>query len=86
MAELAKLGKVTRARISQIMDLLLLAPDVQEQLLFLPGPETGRDPITLRELRYVCQTPVWAEQRARWVELGVEGAAPVPFTERVNNL
>lgn len=72
MAELAKLGRVTRARITQIMDLLLLAPDVQETLLFLPGKEKGRDPITLRELRYVCQTPVWAEQRARWAELGVE--------------
>lgn len=72
MAELAKLGRVTRARITQIMDLLLLAPDVQETLLFLPSKEKGRDPITLRELRYVCQTPVWAEQRARWAELGVD--------------
>lgn len=74
MAELAKLGHVTRARITQIMDLLLLAPDIQEALLFLPGAEQGRDPITLRELRYVCQPPVWAEQRARWAELEVEGA------------
>lgn len=76
MAELAKLGHVTRARITQIMDLLLLAPDIQEALLFLPGAERGRDPITLRELRYVCQTPVWAEQRARWAELEVDGADP----------
>ena len=36
-AELAKLGRVTRARMTQIMKLLNLAPDIQEQLLFLPG-------------------------------------------------
>ena len=30
-AELAKLGQVTRARVSQIMDLLQLAPAIQER-------------------------------------------------------
>jgi hypothetical protein len=34
-ADLARLGHVTRARVSQIMDLLLLAPDIQEQILFM---------------------------------------------------
>ena len=38
-AELARLGHVTRARITQIMNLRLLAPDIQEQLLFLPRIE-----------------------------------------------
>jgi hypothetical protein len=37
--ELASIGRVTRARMSQIMSLLCLAPDVQEEILFLP-PET----------------------------------------------
>ena len=32
----ARLGHVTRARISQVMSLLYLAPDIQEQVLFLP--------------------------------------------------
>ena len=36
-AELARLGRVTRARMTQIMKLLDLAPDIQEQILFLPG-------------------------------------------------
>jgi hypothetical protein len=40
-AELARLGHVSRARISQITCLLLLAPDIQEELLFLP-PIDGR--------------------------------------------
>src|SRR5674476_1244749 len=35
-AELARLGGVTRARMTQIMKLLDLAPDIQEQILFLP--------------------------------------------------
>ena len=33
-AELAQLGCVTRARMTQIMNLNLLAPDIQEHLLF----------------------------------------------------
>ena len=83
MADIARLGRVTRARVTQIMDLLLLAPDIQETLLHLPATN-GRDPIHLRELRYVCQTPLWAEQRKRGAALGV--AAPVegwPDGERV---
>ncbi len=71
MSELAACGCVTRARMTQVMDLLLLAPDIQEALLFLPGAGQGRDPITIREMRYVCQPVSWAEQRARWAELGV---------------
>ncbi len=47
-ADLARLGGVSRARVTQIMNLLLLAPDIQEALLFLPRTERGRDPI--REL------------------------------------
>ena len=49
-AELARLGHVTEARISQIMDLQLLAPDIQEAILFLPRTQHGRDPIILRDL------------------------------------
>jgi DNA invertase Pin-like site-specific DNA recombinase len=40
-AELARLGEVTRARITQIMNLLWLAPDVQERLLFLEGSQAA---------------------------------------------
>ena len=38
---LASLGQVTRARICQIMNLLHLAPDIQEALLFLPHTQRG---------------------------------------------
>ena len=51
MAEIAKLGRVSRAHVTQIMDLLLLAPDIQEEILCLPATKSGRDVVTLREMR-----------------------------------
>src|SRR5262249_58227095 len=50
-AALAQLGQVSRARVTQIMNLLLLAPDIQETLLFLPRTERGRDPLHLPQLQ-----------------------------------
>lgn len=64
-AELARLGGVTRARISQIVSLLDLAPDIQEQVLHLPR-SMGRDATTERELRRIAATPAWELQRQRW--------------------
>ncbi len=65
-AELARLGRVTRARISQVMALLLLAPDLQEQILFLPRTEWGRDPIILHDLLPIAATADWRRQRRLW--------------------
>src|SRR5262245_24480274 len=42
--EIAELGHVSRARVSQILNLLNLAPDIQEALLFLPKTMRGKDP------------------------------------------
>ena len=68
-AELARLGNVTRARLTQIMNLLLLAPDIQEQILEMPRVKTGRAPFTERELRGFALTPNWREQRRLWVRI-----------------
>ena len=68
-AELAELGHVSRARISQIMNLLLLAPDIQEQILFLPRTRQGRDPIWLALLQPIALTADWGRQRRQWKEL-----------------
>src|SRR5262245_6216402 len=65
-AELAKLGHVTRARLSQIASLLGLAPDLQEEILFLPRTLKGRDPIQLRHLLPIVAIPDWRKQRIRW--------------------
>ena len=68
-ADLARLDYVTRARVTQIMILLHLAPDVQEALLFLARVERGRDPIQERQLRPIAAVPDWRKQRRLWAEL-----------------
>ena len=68
-AELAKLGQVSRARITQVMNLLHLAPDLQEEILFLPPVLKGRDPIYLENLQALTALLDWQEQRRRWNEL-----------------
>jgi hypothetical protein len=65
-AELARLGHVTHARVSQIMNLLYLAPDIQEAILFLPRTQHGRDPVILRDLQPIAAELDWREQRRRW--------------------
>jgi len=65
-AELARLGHVTRARVTQIMNLLLLAPDIQESILTLPRTTQGRDPIRERHLRPIAAEVDWDRQRDMW--------------------
>ena len=67
-AELARLGHVTRARLTQIMNLLCLAPDLQEQIRFLPLTDRGRDAITEKQLRPIAAVPSWKKQRQMWRE------------------
>jgi hypothetical protein len=62
-AEIATLGHVTRARVTQIMNLRLLAPDIQETLLTLPRILEGRNSIRLRELQSVSLELDWKKQR-----------------------
>jgi hypothetical protein len=66
--DLAELGHVTRARITQIMNLLHLAPDIQEAILNLPRVVHGRDPIAERHLRPIATEPDWEKQRAAWLQ------------------
>jgi hypothetical protein len=68
-AELASLGRVSRARISQIMNLLLLAPDIQEAILFLPRTLHGRDHIRLWQLQPLALALDWKKQRRLWHDL-----------------
>jgi len=72
MAEIARLGHVTRARVTQIMNLLNLAPDIQEAILFLPRTVTGHDPITERDLRPIASILDWERQQEMWRTLDRE--------------
>ena len=68
-ADLARLGYVSRARVTQIMNLLHLAPVIQEEILFLPRVTSGHDPISERDLRPVAAEVDWGRQRAAWATL-----------------
>lgn len=65
-ADLARLGHVTRARMSQIMNLVNLAPDIQEEILFLPKTEVGRAPVNEAAVRQIACQPLWSRQRYAW--------------------
>jgi hypothetical protein len=66
-ADLARLGYVTRARITQIMNLLNLAPNIQEEILSRQGNSPG---IQERQLRSVTSQVLWPEQRRLWHSMG----------------
>lgn len=68
-AEIAALSGLTRARITQIMNLNLLAPAIQEEILFMPRIEKGDDKITERNIRHIAAEPIWAEQMKKWREI-----------------
>jgi hypothetical protein len=68
-ADVARLGQVTRARISQIANLLHLAPEIQEELLYWRRPPRGRDPLHLARLQPIAAALDWKKQRRLWGEL-----------------
>ena len=77
-ATLAELAHVSRARISQITNLLVLAPDIQETLLFLPRTQCGRDPIHLRQLQPLAAVLDWGQQRHLWRTLQGSRGSDLP--------
>jgi len=68
-ADLARLGFVSRARMTQIMGLLNLAPDIQEELLDLPRTTRGRDPINETRMRPIVGEMDWERQREAWRDM-----------------
>ncbi len=67
--ELARLAHVTQPRMTQIMNLLHLAPDIQEEILHLPPATVRRDSITERDLRSITAATSWSIQRLLWCQL-----------------
>jgi len=74
-ADLGRLGHVTRARVSQIMSLLCLAPDLQEAILFLSPTVQRKDRVQMRHVLPIAAVLDWKKQRQRWVELGGKALA-----------
>ena len=63
---LARLGHVSSARVSQILSLLHLAPDIQEALLFRSRTERGRDSLGLGKVLPLTKVWDWQKQRRMW--------------------
>ncbi|MCO6458905.1 MAG: hypothetical protein J5I93_26655 [Pirellulaceae bacterium] len=68
-SELTEFGHITTARMTQIMSLMSLAPDIQEQVLFLRRTQLGRDAIKEIDIRPIAQTLDWRKQRRIWAAL-----------------
>ncbi|MBI4902873.1 MAG: hypothetical protein HY820_04510 [Acidobacteria bacterium] len=67
-ADLARLGCLTCERISQIMKLLWLAPEIQREILSLPHTHR-RFPVGEVAARRIAETPLWDEQNEAWRKL-----------------
>jgi len=61
-SELARLARVTQPRMTQILNLNFLAPDIQEEILLLTGDATASE----KTLRPISVEPNWDEQRRMW--------------------
>ena len=68
-ADLARLGCLTRERMSQIMELVWLNPNITQELLYLPPTLAGRYPISELAVRRIANLLSWVEQRDEWCRL-----------------
>lgn len=62
---LARLARVSQPRMTQILNLTMLAPDIQEKLLLLDPVEEGKPEVSEKGLRRVCAEVGWEQQRRR---------------------
>ena len=69
LADAARAVDVTRARMTQIMNLLLLAPEIQEAILDLPLVTNERDSVSERAMREIVAEPDWNRQLELWNEV-----------------
>lgn len=69
-ASVARALKLTRARVTQLLDLLLLAPDIQAKLLELEAVD-GVEPLAERRLRCLARQPRWDLQREGFAAFSV---------------
>jgi hypothetical protein len=67
--QLAELGRISQPRMTQIMSLLNLAPDIQEELLYLPEVMQGKAQIHERLLRPLTRELDWRVQRRMWARI-----------------
>lgn len=83
-AEIATLGHVTRARVTQIMNLRLLAPKLQEHILNLKRVDLGRDPVSLKSIQTIALEPSWKMQHEHWSQTIKLSSVPPIKHKRIN--
>jgi DNA invertase Pin-like site-specific DNA recombinase len=69
-AELARLGQISRARVTQIMNLLNLAPDIQEEILSWADVRSSKQHIREASVRKMSSEVLWTRQREQWKNCG----------------
>jgi hypothetical protein len=69
-SELAHYAQVTTARMTHIMWLTNLAPEIQEAILSLPRVESGPDTVKEIDLRWIARVMDWGVQRGMWEQIG----------------
>jgi DNA invertase Pin-like site-specific DNA recombinase len=72
-AAVAQVANVSRSRVTQMTGLLNLAPDIQEEILFLPAAEARQLRISEPSLRRLTATLLWNQQREQWKNLRRSG-------------
>lgn len=65
-AELSRLGQVSRARVTQIMNLLNLASDIQEEIMSWVGERSGKQSVRETSVRALSSEVSWSRQREQW--------------------
>jgi hypothetical protein len=74
-SDLARLGCISKERVSQIMRLVWLAPDIQQAILTLPRTSLGRFHVGEVALRQVASKMLWGEQREAWARVAIDRKA-----------
>ncbi len=81
--DIARLGYITRARASQIMNLTLLAPDIQESILCNFEEIETLAVLTEHDVRHISKEVNWAAQRKRFYKQLAEAAAGTPAQSNI---
>lgn len=68
-AEIARTAGITRARVTQILNLTNLAPDIQQAILELEPDNAPVPRFREREVRSIAIMPNWEKQRVLWKRL-----------------
>ena len=82
-ADIARQLGVTRARVTQIVSLLLLSPDIQAAILTGSADLIGR--LSARRLRGVVEDPDWQIQQKRFEGLMAEAKMLPPGRRKRSN-